>query len=68
MLEYKYISFPIKKTFTSKKSKEQELLELEQLTNQYADQGWKLIQVFSPLGEGNVLPDNYVLIMAREKI
>lgn len=67
MCEYKFVTIPIKKTFTNKKTKEQEISEVENITNSYANEGWRLTQIFSPLGEGNITPDNYVLIFEREK-
>ena len=67
MYEYKFVIIPISKGLTSKKTKEVEIRELEKKANEYAGEGWRLSQIFSPLGEGNVSPDNYVLILERKK-
>jgi hypothetical protein len=63
--EYLFVQIPIKK-FASKTSLNQTMQECQQTIHSYAHEGWRLVQIFTPVGEGLLVADHYEIILEKE--
>lgn len=67
MYEYKFIEVPINITFPTKKEIDNSTKEIKTIVNQYAQKGWRLVQVYTPLSYQGITGSNYEVILEREK-
>lgn len=65
MYEYKFVQVPIKR-FSSKSALHQAIQECQQVVKSQANEGWRLVQIFTPVGEGLLVADHYEIILEKE--
>ncbi|ASA20210.1 hypothetical protein B9T62_04975 [Paenibacillus donghaensis] len=62
MYEYKFIDIPLKK---SKKALIVTEADYQELIRSHAAEGWRLVQIFAPMGDGLLIADHYQIILER---
>jgi hypothetical protein len=62
LLEYQFVDIPIGK---SKRSLQKAEATYREIINSKARDGWKLIQIFTPVGDGLLVADHYVIIFEK---
>jgi hypothetical protein len=62
MFEYEFIQIPIGK---SKKSLKEAEAIYQEIVRTKGREGWRLVQIFTPVGEGLLVPDHYDVIFER---
>ncbi|WP_019639815.1 DUF4177 domain-containing protein [Paenibacillus fonticola] len=62
MLEYQFVEVPIGK---SKKSLQKAEASYREIIRSKAGEGWRLVQIFTPVGDGLLVPDHYEIIFEK---
>lgn len=62
MLEYEFIQVSIGK---SKKSLKEAEATYQEIIRTKGREGWRLVQIFTPVGDGLLVPDHYEIIFER---
>ena len=67
MYEYKYIEVPINSTFPTKSEIDHSTEEIRELIDAHAKEGWRLVQVYTPIGYEGSTGSSYEVIFERKK-
>ena len=66
MFEYKFIKHPIKKLKTNSKTTDETVRQIQEIIRIHAEDGWRFVQIFSPVGEGLISVKHYEIILERQ--
>ena len=67
MFEYKFIEVPINSTFPTKSKVDHSTEEIREIIEEHAKDGWRLVQVYKPLGYKASTGSNYEVILERSR-
>jgi len=66
MYEYKFVKVQIKTHFTTRKAVDTSTDEIRKVIVDHAKEGWRLVQVYTPMGQGMITGNNYEIIFEKE--
>jgi len=67
MFEYKFIEVPINSSFPTKSKVDHSTEEIRGIIEAHANEGWRLVQVYTPIGYKGSTGSSYEVILERKK-
>jgi len=66
MYEYKFVKVSIKQLFPSRKAVDASTEEIRKIIIDHAKEGWRFVQVYTPIGQRMITGNNYEVIFEKE--